>query len=162
MASASDAFRERYWQALSTYISGSAEEAELADTFGVGRAALDENRGLVDLILMHQSVLSAFLSGAPSIAACNEIIGKAGEFLAQVAAPFEMMHRGWRDAVDRLRELNESLERQVAERTAALLDSERRFQDIAEVSGDWMWETDREHRFTLLFGERIESLPIRR
>src|ERR1700674_4260650 len=39
--------------------------------------------------------------------------------------------------------------------------SERRFQDIAEVSGDWMWETDQEHRFTLLFGERIEELRIR-
>ncbi|HEV8678540.1 MAG TPA: PAS-domain containing protein, partial [Stellaceae bacterium] len=43
----------------------------------------------------------------------------------------------------------------------ALAVSEHRFQDIAEVSGDWMWETDREHRFNRLFGERAESLPIR-
>src|SRR6266851_4094604 len=44
----------------------------------------------------------------------------------------------------------------------ALRDSERRFQDIAEVSGDWMWETDREHRFTLLLGERTDATPLRR
>jgi PAS domain S-box-containing protein len=42
----------------------------------------------------------------------------------------------------------------------ALRDSERRFQDIAEVSGDWIWETDREHRFTVLTGERTATLPV--
>ena len=39
--------------------------------------------------------------------------------------------------------------------------SERRFQDIAEVSGDWMWETDREHRFSLLLGARIDATALR-
>ncbi|HEY1936050.1 MAG TPA: PAS-domain containing protein [Acetobacteraceae bacterium] len=34
-----------------------------------------------------------------------------------------------------------------------LRDSEQRFQDIAEVSGDWIWETDSEHRFTFLSAE---------
>src|SRR5690348_13256374 len=78
--------------------------------------------------------------------------GENAHGLGQTAAPFEMTHRGWREAAGRLRSLNQSLERQVAERTAALRESERRFQDIAEVSGDWMWETDHEHRFTRLFG----------
>ena len=31
-----------------------------------------------------------------------------------------------------------------------LRDSEQKFQDIAEVSGDWIWETDAQHRFTSL------------
>jgi PAS domain S-box-containing protein len=31
-----------------------------------------------------------------------------------------------------------------------LREKEQRFQDIAEVSGDWIWETDAEHRFTFL------------
>ncbi len=44
----------------------------------------------------------------------------------------------------------------------ALTDSERRFQDIAEVSGDWMWETDCKHRLTLLLGERTDATPLRR
>jgi PAS domain S-box-containing protein len=32
----------------------------------------------------------------------------------------------------------------------ALTDSERRFRDFAEVSSDWLWETDAGHRFTYL------------
>ncbi len=32
----------------------------------------------------------------------------------------------------------------------ALIESERRFRDFAEVSSDWFWETDAEHRFTYL------------
>ena len=34
-----------------------------------------------------------------------------------------------------------------------LRDSEQKFQDIAEVSGDWIWETDAHHRFTFLTPE---------
>ena len=34
-----------------------------------------------------------------------------------------------------------------------LRESEQRFQDIAEVSGDWIWETDAQHRFTYLATE---------
>jgi PAS domain-containing protein len=43
----------------------------------------------------------------------------------------------------------------------ALGESERRFQDIAEVSGDWIWETDSDHRFTVLVGQRTDALPVR-
>jgi PAS domain S-box-containing protein len=42
-----------------------------------------------------------------------------------------------------------------------LRQSERMFQDIAEVSGDWIWETDREHRFTTLSGGSTVALPVR-
>jgi PAS domain S-box-containing protein len=36
--------------------------------------------------------------------------------------------------------------------------SEARFRDFAEISSDWFWETDAEHRFSLFTGERIRSL----
>jgi sigma-B regulation protein RsbU (phosphoserine phosphatase) len=58
----------------------------------------------------------------------------------------------------RLRGLNESLERQVAERTATLRESEQRFRDVAEVAGDWIWESDRDHRFTFFAGESLEAM----
>lgn len=41
-----------------------------------------------------------------------------------------------------------------AERAARL--SEQRFRDILESSTDWVWETDREHRFSMLSGHLIE------
>src|SRR5882757_9302729 len=48
------------------------------------------------------------------------------------------------DAATRL--ADQSRERDTAE--AALRRSEQRFRDVAEISGDWIWETDREHRFS--------------
>jgi PAS domain S-box-containing protein len=42
------------------------------------------------------------------------------------------------------------LEERIRERTAELSESERRFQDIAEVSTDWLWETDTDHRYVAM------------
>jgi PAS domain S-box-containing protein len=39
----------------------------------------------------------------------------------------------------------------------ALQESEGRFKDIAEASGDWFWETDADHRFTW-FSDRVEDV----
>lgn len=36
--------------------------------------------------------------------------------------------------------------------------SEARFRDFAEISSDWFWETDVEHRFSLITGERLRAL----
>ncbi|MCC6468106.1 MAG: PAS-domain containing protein [Alphaproteobacteria bacterium] len=46
------------------------------------------------------------------------------------------------------REVNLLLERQVHARTAELVASERRFADFARIASEWLWETDREDRFT--------------
>lgn len=62
--------------------------------------------------------------------------------------PFEMTPHSWQDEVERLRQENELLQRQVAERSAALLDSDRRLRALAELTSDWIWETDAGHRFT--------------
>lgn len=43
----------------------------------------------------------------------------------------------------------------VAEREARR-ESDQRFRDIAEMSGDWIWETDAEHRYTY-FSSRFEE-----
>ncbi|MBI5899830.1 MAG: EAL domain-containing protein [Rhodocyclales bacterium] len=47
-----------------------------------------------------------------------------------------------------LRRYQDGLEVRVAQRTEQLSTSERRFRDIAEVSGDWIWEVDGEGRYT--------------
>ena len=53
------------------------------------------------------------------------------------------------------------LEHQAGElaRTAeALHESEGRFHDIIELSGDWIWETGPDHRFTFLAGNSLEEM----
>ena len=38
--------------------------------------------------------------------------------------------------------------------------SEARFRDFAEISSDWFWEADVEHRFSLITGERLRALGV--
>ena len=45
------------------------------------------------------------------------------------------------------------LERKVAERTRALARSQQLFRQFAEMSSDWFWLTDREHRFVQFPGD---------
>ena len=48
-----------------------------------------------------------------------------------------------------------SRQRDEAERS--LRQSEQRFRDIAETAADWIWETDREHRFTYFSGAEPDA-----
>jgi PAS domain S-box-containing protein len=50
-------------------------------------------------------------------------------------------------------------QRKAAER--ALMESERRFRDFAEVSSDWFWETDAEHRLAYLSEQASASVGKR-
>jgi PAS domain S-box-containing protein len=60
--------------------------------------------------------------------------------------------RGWRDSLEHWQARAELLEQQLA-------DSERRLRDIVEVSGDWVWDTDREHRFVIV-GTSVTPLGL--
>ncbi|HXR87494.1 MAG TPA: cache domain-containing protein, partial [Stellaceae bacterium] len=60
-------------------------------------------------------------------------------------------------------EAREDIERARMKAEAAMRDtqqSEARFRDIAEVGSDWIWETDAEHRFTLIAGARQPKIDL--
>ena len=48
----------------------------------------------------------------------------------------------------KLKDYNQVLEARVQERTAELRESEARFRRLTELSSDWYWEQDAQHRFT--------------
>ena len=58
---------------------------------------------------------------------------RSEEFLAEVLAPFEMMHRGFADTIHQLQEANATLEQRVDERTLALRESQRNTADLARL-----------------------------
>lgn len=64
----------------------------------------------------------------------------------------DFLHKG------SLSRLIPAIERELTAAAArfARRESEQRFRDIVEVSGDWVWETDAEHRFTF-FSNRFEE-----
>jgi len=61
-----------------------------------------------------------------------------------------------------LRRHRDNLEREIEQRTKALAASEARHRDVAEISSDWLWEHDAEHRFTFVsqrFGDAV-GIPV--
>ena len=61
----------------------------------------------------------------------------------------------------KLEEFNAELERQVAERTAELRESEARYRSLTELASDWYWEQDENGNFTKVSGPVLEMLGIR-
>lgn len=59
--------------------------------------------------------------------------------------------------LDELKEARSSLEQKVDERTRELALSERRFQDVADAAGEYIWETDADGRF-IFVSDRITDV----
>jgi nitrate/nitrite-specific signal transduction histidine kinase len=114
-------FENRYRRSLAAHLEGDGEEEAL----DLGRSALAEGRSLLDLMAVHQAVVPELVKSIEG-AELRRRVERTDEFLTQAVAPFEMINRGWREMVERLRGINVELERQVAERTAALSESEQK------------------------------------
>jgi PAS domain S-box-containing protein len=68
-----------------------------------------------------------------------------------------------RARANREAEAREDIERARMKAEAAMRDtqqSEARFRDIADVGSDWIWETDAEHRFTMIAGARQPKVSL--
>jgi PAS domain S-box-containing protein len=61
----------------------------------------------------------------------------------------------------RLENFSKDLERQVAERTAELRESEARYKSLTELASDWYWEQDESGNFSKVSGPVLEMLGIR-
>ncbi len=61
----------------------------------------------------------------------------------------------------KLETFNQELERQVAERTAELRESEARYRSLTELASDWYWEQDESGNFSKVSGPVLEMLGIR-
>ncbi len=60
----------------------------------------------------------------------------------------------------KLARYNEDLERMVAERTAELRESERRFRRLTQLASDWYWEQDANGEVTQVAGPALEMVGI--
>src|SRR2546426_8423970 len=98
-----------------------ALEANLADSSGatvrraceIGRRAIAEGLSLFELAAMHHEALARTLSRTPSSVRSAQEIRRAGEFLCESLSPYEIAHRGFRQNICALRQLNEALEREI-------------------------------------------------
>jgi len=107
----------RYAAALNGYLAD-GDEAALTQAYELGRAALREGFGLLDLTILHHQILAGLLLDQPSRRAL-EWLDPAAVFLAECLAPFEMMLRGYRETNESLSLANEALTHAKGETDAA-------------------------------------------
>lgn len=112
-----DWLEAEYERALGTYLRHGGETS-LKQAYELGRRALSEGRGILDVVGVHEQALEKILrNGHPA-----EVVRHAGGFLVELLSPFEMTHRAFGDANDNLRRLNESLESETRRIARALHD----------------------------------------
>src|SRR5207302_7427597 len=117
----------RYTAALKEYLFEGGEAA-LQRAYEFGRGALGDGLGVLEVAAVHHQAMVEIL-GATN----DELPGAlaaAGQFLAEGLSPFEMTHRGYREA------------------NAALQVSERRYRELFENANDVVFTTDLAGKFT--------------
>ncbi|HEV2489089.1 MAG TPA: sensor histidine kinase [Candidatus Acidoferrales bacterium] len=109
--------QDEYDAALESYLHNGGE-TELKRSYDLGRQALAEGRGILDMVAMHEQSLLKLTAERNS----QDVIRRAGEFFAESMSPFEMTHRAFGESNSALRRLNETLEEETRKIAHALHD----------------------------------------
>src|ERR1700730_14275884 len=102
------------------------------------------------------SLVRKFDSELPLLIVSGSIGEEKGAELMRAGAADVLLKQnvGSRLALAVERELTSALAR------ADAAEHEQRFRDIAEVSGDWIWESDTDYRFSFYSGHGHDSFPL--
>ena len=132
----SPALIEKYTSALQDYLAGGGERV-LQRAYELGRQALVEGQGVLEMVAIHDQAVAAVVPTTPRDAA--RAVTAATNFFLQSLSPFEMTHRGFREA------------------NAALRASEERYRELFENANDVVFTTDLQGNFTSVngAGERL-------
>jgi signal transduction histidine kinase len=109
MSSEVQARRSEYRRALIEFLENPEREEARLSAYDLGRRALANGVGLLDLATLHHEVVANLLSQAAPQAAA-ESLSSAKLFFIEALAPFEMSRRLLDEANATLRRLNETLE----------------------------------------------------
>jgi signal transduction histidine kinase len=101
-----------YATALEEYCSKGGEDA-LRRAYEIGRTALAEGRGVLDMAAMHHASIMRSLQGMSPSPTLTQTLGSAQEFFGESLSPYESAHRGFQDGTSALRGLNETLEQEI-------------------------------------------------
>src|SRR5262245_50977342 len=103
---------EEYTAALREYLEKDGEAA-LLRAYQVGRGALREGLGVLEVAALHQEALVAALLAMLAPEESGQTARRASEFFGETLAPFEMTQRGVQEANSILRDMNRELEQRV-------------------------------------------------
>jgi signal transduction histidine kinase len=101
-----------YRKSLELYLAGGSE-ADLQTAYEIGRSAIAEGLGVLDMGAIHHAALRKVFEGGRTSASLDRDLDRAKEFFDESLSPYEMAHRGFLDAISALRRLNETLENEI-------------------------------------------------
>jgi len=94
-------FRQQYERGLSQYLAGAGEVA-LERAYQLGRQAMVDGIGILEMGVVHHQVMMAVLAQATTSAESAWQAKAALEFFVETLSPFEITHRGFQEANLRL------------------------------------------------------------
>jgi len=113
--------QDQYTSALRNSIVGMGESA-LQQAYELGRRALADGLGVLDMAAMYHKALAAGLPRDSTPEETALMLEAGASFFAESLSPFEMTHRGFRDSNIALRHLNQTLEQEIKRIAHALHD----------------------------------------
>jgi signal transduction histidine kinase len=122
-----------YADALRANLAETSEGA-LRRAYEIGRHGFAHGLGILELAAMHHEALARISTRNPGSAALPEQIVRAGEFFAESLSPYEMAHRGFREATSALRKLNETMEREIQRIAHSVHDEAGQLLDAARLA----------------------------
>ena len=141
MTGTSQEIAHQYLSGLLQYLAGGGEAA-LQSAYEVGRKAIADGVGGLEMLAIHQKSLAVALRNTRTAKESAQLGERAANFFAESLSPFEMALRGFREA-------NDQLSRNLADvRTAhqALETERRRYRDLFDFAPDGYLVTDLEGR----------------
>jgi len=110
-------FAALYGQALEKHLLRSGEQA-LHHAYELGRQALAQGLGIIEITLFHHGALARFLAAHPT-RRNSDWLELSADFLSECLSSFEMTLLGYKEANERLLTAHEQLKAEVAERHKA-------------------------------------------
>jgi len=106
------------------------QEAVLEQAYELGRTAVAQGFGVLDVARVHQKALEKLMRSPIAVNLNGRFLKAAETFLMESLSPFEATHRGFREMNLKLHERNQELESEIKERKRvedALRESEKHY-----------------------------------